>query len=51
MTLDDLLHDAALTLSGHRLTLLRVLAQDTARPGKDGLRRVTLRLRALTEAL
>ena len=46
----DALDDAALTLSGHRLILLRVTAQEAARPGRDALRRVALRLSALTEA-
>lgn len=45
----DLLHDAALAPAGHRLVLIRLTSQETQRPGRDGLRRVLLRWRALTE--
>jgi hypothetical protein len=44
-----LLEDAPLQPAGHRLVLLRVTAQETARPDTDGRRRATLRLEALTE--
>ena len=46
-----LLDDADLTPAGHRLVNLRVTAQEVARPDRAGLRRVTLRLRAVTEQL
>jgi hypothetical protein len=46
-----LLHEAALTLDGHRLVSLRVAALETARDDKTGLARATLRLTALTEVL
>jgi hypothetical protein len=49
--LDDLLDDASLALAGHRLVLLRVMAQDAVRPGREALRRIALRLRALTEVV
>ena len=44
-----LLDDAPLAPAGHRLVLLRVAAQETARPDAEGRRRATLRLEALTE--
>lgn len=49
--LATLLHDAPLTLDGHRLVNLRVAAIDTARDEKTGRTRATLRLRAVTEVL
>ncbi|MCP8937784.1 DUF3168 domain-containing protein [Alsobacter sp. SYSU M60028] len=49
--LEELLDDATLTLEGHRLVLLSVSGLETARPDRAGLRRVTLRLAALTEPL
>jgi hypothetical protein len=46
-----LLDDAALTLAGHRLVLLRVAAIESARDGEANLFRATLRLRAVTEIM
>jgi hypothetical protein len=46
----DLLHDAALSVAGHRLVLVRVTAIEADRDDKANLARATLRLRALTEA-
>ena len=46
-----LLDGAALTLAGHRLVNLRVTAIAAARDERAGLARVTVRLRAVTEAL
>ena len=46
-----LLHEAALTLDGHRLVSLRVAAFETARDDRTGLARATLRLTALTEVV
>ena len=45
----SLLDDARLQPAGHVLILLRVTAQETARPDAEGRRRATLRLEALTE--
>jgi Protein of unknown function (DUF3168) len=45
----DLLHDAPLAPSGHRLVLLRVTALESGRDAAANLARATLRLRALTE--
>jgi hypothetical protein len=47
--LADLLHEADLTLDGHRLVSLRVAAMETGRDDKTGLARAVLRLTALTE--
>lgn len=44
-----LLDEVDLTLDGHRLLIMRLLGEDTIRPGRDGLRRVTLRFYAITE--
>ena len=44
-----LLDGAALILEGHRLIRLRIAAQDVGRPTKDGLRRASVRVAALTE--
>ena len=46
-----LLDDADLSLDGHRLIHLRVMAVETGRDASAGLSLVTLRLRAVTEAL
>jgi hypothetical protein len=46
-----LLDGADLPLPGHRLVNLRVTAIAAARDDKSGLARVTVRLRAVTEAL
>jgi hypothetical protein len=46
-----LLHEAALPLGGHRLVNLRLTETAVARDEKTNLARVTLRLRAVTEAL
>lgn len=43
--------DPPLALDGHRLVLLRVAAEETARPDKAGIRRAVIRLAALTEPL
>ncbi len=47
----DLLHEAALTLAGHRLVNLRHVACAVERDAKTGLPRTTLSFRATTEAL
>lgn len=44
------LHDAALTLAGHRLINLRWRSSRLARDARTGLAFVTIRLRAVTEA-
>ena len=49
--LSALLHDADLTLDGHRLVTLRVQSLAAEREPKSRLTRATLRLRAVTEAL
>lgn len=49
--LSTLLHDADLTLDGHRLISLRVTALAAEREPKSRLTRATLRLRAVTEAI
>jgi hypothetical protein len=49
--LEALLHEAALTLDGHRLVSLRVTALETTRDDKTNLARVTLRITALTEVV
>ena len=49
--LEALLHESALTLDGHRLVSLRVVALETARDDKTSLSRATLRLTALTEVV
>ena len=46
-----LLDEADLAPAGHRLVNLRVTAQEVARPDRAGLRRVIVRLRAVTEQL
>jgi hypothetical protein len=46
----ELLDDAPLTPTGHRLVLLRVAAIESGRDG-DNLFRATLRLRAVTEIM
>jgi hypothetical protein len=46
----ELLDDAPLTPTGHRLVLLRVAAIESARDG-DNLFRATLRLRVVTEIM
>jgi hypothetical protein len=46
-----LLDGAALALAGHRLANLRVTRIASARDERAGLARVTVRLRAVTEAL
>jgi hypothetical protein len=46
-----LLHDAALSLTGHRLINLRVLSHEVRGPVKEAQQRVTLKLRAVTEQL
>jgi hypothetical protein len=46
-----LLHEAELTLAGHRLVNLRQTTAQTRRDGKTGLSRLTLAFRAVTEAL
>ena len=47
-----LIEDADLALEGHRLVNLRVTAQELKREGRpEPLRRLALRLRAVTEAL
>ena len=46
-----LVDDAALTLSGHRLVLLRVIATEVRRTPEKDLTRATLRLRAITEVI
>jgi hypothetical protein len=46
-----LLDGAGLALAGHHLVDLRVTGLDAARDDKTGLARVTLRLRAVTEAI
>jgi hypothetical protein len=45
-----LLDDAPLSPEGHRLVLLRVRETQVGRPDKQGLRRATVTLDALTEA-
>jgi Protein of unknown function (DUF3168) len=47
----DLLHDASLTLGGHRLVNLRHLTCAVERDSKTSLPRMTLGFRATTEAL
>lgn len=47
--IEELLEDADLALEGHRLVNLRLLSQEFRREGRDGTRRVALRLRAVTE--
>jgi hypothetical protein len=47
---DAILDDAALALDGHRLVNLRVTELASERDKDSGLTRVTLRLRAVTEA-
>ena len=47
----DLLHDAPLALSGHRLVLIRATALEGGRDDATNLARATLRLRALTEVV
>ncbi len=47
----ELLDDAAPTLAGHRLVLLRVTAIESARDGETSLARATLRLLAVTEIM
>ena len=49
--LADLLHEADLTLDGHRLVSLRVAAMETGRDDKTGFARAVLRLTALTEVV
>lgn len=49
--IEALTDDASLTLSGHRLVLLRVAATDVRRTPEKDLTRVSLRLRAITEVL
>jgi hypothetical protein len=47
--LEALCADPALVLDGHRLILLRVVAQESGRPDKTGLRKAVVRLSGLTE--
>jgi hypothetical protein len=47
----DLLHDASLVLSGHRLVLIRATAIESDRDAKTNLARATLRLSALTDVV
>ena len=49
--LASLLDGAALVLDGHRLVNLRVTELEAGRDGDTNLARVTLRLRAVTEAI
>jgi len=44
-----LLDGAKPTLDGHRLIVMRVRSQEVGRPSKDGLRRASVMLEALTE--
>jgi hypothetical protein len=47
----DLLDGATPPLTGHRMVLLRVSAQEIAKPTRDGWRRATVRLQGLTEQI
>ena len=47
----DALHDTALTFEGHRLINLRWRSSRLARDARTGLAFVTIRLRAVTEAI
>ncbi len=49
--IEALLHDAALTLDGHRLVTLQLTTTEVRRPSERETWRVVLRFRAFTEAL